>query len=47
VSYDVVIVGAGLGGMVSGALLSKSGFKVLILEKSGEIGGKSYLGGEG
>jgi len=40
-TYDVVIVGAGLGGMVSGALLSKRGFKVLILEKSKEIGGRA------
>nr|MDO8044538.1 NAD(P)-binding protein [Candidatus Baldrarchaeota archaeon] len=35
--YDVVIVGAGMGGLVSGALLSKRGFNVLILEKSGDI----------
>ena len=37
--YDIVIIGAGLGGLVSGALLSKEGFKVCVLEKNKQIGG--------
>jgi len=31
---DVVIIGAGIGGLASGALLSKKGFNVQIFEKS-------------
>ena len=35
----VVIIGGGLGGLVSGALLAKEGFKVTVLEKNAIIGG--------
>ncbi|MBN2100255.1 MAG: NAD(P)/FAD-dependent oxidoreductase [Dehalococcoidia bacterium] len=38
--YDVIIVGAGLGGAVCGALLAKWGLKVLILDKNMRPGGK-------
>lgn len=31
--YDVIIVGAGLAGLINAILLSRSGFKVLLLEK--------------
>ncbi|HEV3251692.1 MAG TPA: FAD-dependent oxidoreductase, partial [Puia sp.] len=31
--YDVVIIGAGIGGLTAGALLSKAGLSVCILEK--------------
>lgn len=37
--YDVIIIGAGLGGLLSAALLSKEGFRVLVLEKNKQIGG--------
>jgi len=37
--YDVVIIGAGLGGLLCGAILSKEGMKVCILEKNEQIGG--------
>lgn len=37
--YDVTIIGAGLGGLLTAALLSKEGFKVLVLEKNKQIGG--------
>lgn len=37
--YDVVIIGAGPNGLEAGAYLSKTGAKVLILEKRYEIGG--------
>lgn len=37
--YDVVIIGAGLSGLVSGATLSKEGLKVCVLEKNPVIGG--------
>ena len=34
-----VIIGAGLGGLFTGAILSKEGFKVTLLEKNATIGG--------
>lgn len=37
--YDVVIIGAGIGGLVCGCLLAKAGLKVLISEKTSKPGG--------
>ena len=37
--YDVIIIGAGIGGLVSACYLSKAGFKVLIVEKHSKPGG--------
>jgi all-trans-retinol 13,14-reductase len=37
--YDVIIVGSGIGGLACGALLSKRGYKVLILEQHYQVGG--------
>ena len=37
--YDVVIIGAGLGGLECAYILAKNGLKVCILEKSDVIGG--------
>lgn len=37
--YDVLIVGSGLGGLVSAALLSKEGMRVLVLEQNHQFGG--------
>lgn len=37
--FDVVIIGAGLSGLLSASLLSQNGLKVCILEKNKEIGG--------
>lgn len=37
--YDVVIIGSGLGGLVSGAILSRNGLRVAVLEKHHTIGG--------
>jgi len=37
--YDVVIVGAGIGGLVCGCYLVKNGLKVLIVEKNRNPGG--------
>ena len=36
---SVLIIGGGLGGLVSGAILSKEGYKVTVLEKNSIIGG--------
>lgn len=37
--YDVIIIGAGLGGLECGYILSKNGMKVCIVEREREIGG--------
>ena len=37
--YDVVIIGAGLGGLTAGAKLAKEGKKVLLLEQHSQPGG--------
>jgi|CXWL01.1.fsa_nt_gi phytoene dehydrogenase-like protein len=39
---DVVIIGAGMAGLATGALLSKQGKRVTILEKGNAIGGRAY-----
>ena len=36
---SVVIIGAGLGGLFTGAILAKEGFGVTVLEKNSTIGG--------
>lgn len=38
-TYDIVIIGAGLGGLESAYILSKAGFSVCVLEKNKHIGG--------
>jgi phytoene dehydrogenase-like protein len=38
-SYDVIIVGAGIAGLTSAAFLSKSGCRVLLIEKENKNGG--------
>ena len=37
--YDVIIIGSGLGGLVCGALLSRAGQRVLVLERQVQPGG--------
>ncbi|MRS04771.1 FAD-binding protein, partial [bacterium] len=36
---DVIVIGAGLGGLSSGALLAHQGRRVLVLEQSNRVGG--------
>ena len=36
---SVIIIGGGLGGLFTGAILSKNGVKVTIVEKNSSIGG--------
>ena len=38
-TYDILIAGSGLGGLVCGYILSKNGYKVAIVEKNPQIGG--------
>jgi phytoene desaturase len=37
--YDAIVIGAGLGGLSTGALISSQGLKTLVLEQSDIIGG--------
>lgn len=37
--YDVVVVGSGLGGLVSAIILAKEGYSVCVLEKNNQYGG--------
>ena len=38
-SYDVIVVGSGIGGSTCAALLANAGFRTLLLEKNNEVGG--------
>jgi all-trans-retinol 13,14-reductase len=41
--YDIVIIGSGLGGLESAYILSKEGYKVLVLEKNRQLGGSLQI----
>ncbi|MCC5906566.1 MAG: FAD-dependent oxidoreductase [Balneolaceae bacterium] len=41
ISFDVIVAGAGMGGLTAASLLAKSGLRVLVLEKSHVTGGCS------
>ncbi len=38
--YDVIVVGAGIGGLGAGALLAHAGYRVLVVEKNSLVGGR-------
>jgi all-trans-retinol 13,14-reductase len=38
-SYEVVVIGGGIGGLTAGALLARAGKKVLVVEAEAEPGG--------
>jgi len=38
-NYDVIVVGAGIGGLTAGAILAKEGKQVLVVEQEGQPGG--------
>lgn len=42
-SYDVLVVGSGIGGMESAIKLGDMGYKVLVVEKESSVGGKMIL----
>ena len=46
--YDIVVIGAGLGGLTAGAILARAGRKVLVIERSNSVGGaaSSYKSGD-
>lgn len=37
--YDAIVIGAGLGGLSSAALLAKNGFRTLVCENTSQVGG--------
>ena len=37
--YDVIVIGAGIGGLTCGALLAKEGLSVLVAEQHSKTGG--------
>ncbi len=37
--FDIIIIGAGVGGLTCGALLAQRGLKVLVVEKNRKVGG--------
>ncbi|MCK5261395.1 MAG: NAD(P)/FAD-dependent oxidoreductase [Thermoplasmatales archaeon] len=41
IESDICIIGAGIGGLTAGALLTKKGYKVIIFEKERLIGGRA------
>jgi glycine/D-amino acid oxidase-like deaminating enzyme len=43
--YDVIVVGAGAGGMTTAAVAASRGLRVLLLEKSSLIGGTTAISG--
>ncbi|MFC7523838.1 phytoene desaturase family protein [Parapedobacter sp. GCM10030251] len=38
-SFDIIVIGSGLGGLVCATILAKEGLKVLLLEKNNQYGG--------
>src|SRR3954453_20913832 len=46
--YDVVVIGAGLGGLTAGSILARAGRKVLVIPRSNSVGGaaSSYKSGD-
>lgn len=45
---DVVVIGAGLGGLTAGAILARDGRRVVVIERSNSVGGaaSSYKVGD-
>jgi all-trans-retinol 13,14-reductase len=38
-TFDILVIGSGLGGLVSALVLAKEGLKVCVLEKNNQYGG--------
>jgi heterodisulfide reductase subunit A-like polyferredoxin len=43
VKYDILVIGSGIGGMESALKLGDMGYKVLLVEKEGSVGGRMIL----
>ena len=42
-TYDIIIIGSGMGGLATAAILSKEGQKVLVLERHYTAGGFTHV----
>ena len=40
--WDIIVIGSGMGGMVTAAALSRMGHKVLMLEQYDKLGGQTH-----
>jgi len=47
-AYDAVVIGAGLGGLTTAAILARAGLKIIVIERSNSVGGaaSSYKVGD-
>jgi electron transfer flavoprotein-quinone oxidoreductase len=45
ISFDVIVVGAGLAGSTAAAIAARSGLKVALIERGQAAGGKNFFGG--
>ncbi|WP_067174812.1 flavocytochrome c [Sulfurospirillum sp. UCH001] len=43
--YDVIVIGSGFAGLAAAAKAAERGYKILILEKMGRVGGNSAING--
>ncbi len=41
--FDVVVIGAGLNGLIAAAFLAKAGLKTLVLERTDRVGGGARM----
>ncbi|WP_024954583.1 flavocytochrome c [Sulfurospirillum arcachonense] len=44
-TYDVIVIGTGFAGLAAAAKASERGYKVLVIDKMGRIGGNSVING--
>jgi succinate dehydrogenase/fumarate reductase flavoprotein subunit len=44
-SYDVIVIGAGAAGMAAASVAAAEGLRVLLIEKSGKVGGTTAISG--